>query len=210
MTAGDASGDVARSMTTAPAGPARSVITARVLAATALALGAFSLASIARFEWRHRIERTGVAATSVQLPAAAWRSILTVAATTDQACPSSVPVAVLYVSKSCTHCRAELARWASLVRDRAPEISCVALVVVAAPVRARQTESWLPSELAPMLLWDHDGAIARALNVRMVPLVSFISSHGAEVSRSVGEVSQSSTIGHLIELRRLSGEAGAH
>jgi hypothetical protein len=207
--AGDPAGNVRLSMATAPARPARSTIAARASAVALLALGLFSLVTLGSFAWGHRIDTGGVDAVPVKLPAATWRSLLTVAVTTGRACPPSVPVAVLYVNRSCAHCRAELDRWASLVRERAPSISCVGLVVASAPARTPSSTRWLPTELAPMLLWDHDGSIARALSVRVVPLVSFINSHGAEVSRSVGEVSRSSTIERLNELRRISGGAGA-
>jgi hypothetical protein len=62
-----------------------------------------------------------------------------------------------------------------------------------------------------MLLWDHDGTVARALNVRLVPLAAYVTRQGVAVSRVVGEASDSLTRRHLLELHRISnGDGGPH
>jgi hypothetical protein len=176
-----------------------------------LAMSAAALAALSSFAWGHRVDPTELAQRTFKLPAPVWRSVLSVTETTNRACPASVPVVVLYVSSTCQHCKEELRRWASLVRTRATELGCVGLVVAATPGSAAVSTDWVPPELTPMLLWDHDRAVAHALDVRMVPLAAFVTSKGVVVSRAVGEVSESITAKHLADLRRtFSREGGPH
>jgi hypothetical protein len=197
----------------APVTPARPAVGARlrVPAAAALAACLVSLAGFGRYEWRHRPVAAALDTAPFKIGDAAWRSVLTVATTTESSCPPSVPVVIVYVSKSCLHCRAELERWANLVRTGAPQLSCIGLAIVAAPARSAALADWLPRELAPALLWDHDGTVARTLDVRLVPLAAFVTSTGVVTARTVGEASEASTSGRLAELRRISGaRRGVH
>jgi hypothetical protein len=166
------------------------------------------LVALCGYAWRHRVDLSDFERHPYAIQAAAWRSVLTVAATPERACPPSVPVVVIYVSRSCPHCQSELRRWSTLVRDDAPESHCIGLAIVAAPGKSSTSSDWLPRELASLLLWDHDGAIARALDVRLVPLAAYVTGKGIEVSRVVGEASESVTTQHLIDLRRISGGDG--
>lgn len=174
-------------------------------AAVALLVCLASLGWFGVYEWRHRPVLGVLDAPPFKMSDAAWRSILTVATTTESSCPPSVPVVVVYVSASCIHCRAELERWASLVRNGARQLSCIGLAVVAAPGRSTPTADWLPHELAPTLLWDHDGTVARTLDVRLVPLAAYVTSNGVVTARAVGEASETSTSERLADLRRISG-----
>ena len=94
----------------APVSPARPVGRARVRmpAAVALLVCLASLGWFGVYEWRHRPVLGVLDAPPFKMSDAAWRSILTVATTTESSCPPSVPVVVVYVSASCIHCRAEL------------------------------------------------------------------------------------------------------
>lgn len=162
------------------------------------------------YQWRHRPDVGALDAPPFRIGDAAWRSVLTVATTTESSCPPSVPIVILYVSKSCVHCQAELARWAELVRTGAPQLSCIGLAVVATPSQSGAVADWLPRELAPMLLWDHDRTVARTLAARLVPLAAFVTSKGTVISRAVGEASTAATTGRLAALRRASnGDKGA-
>ena len=163
------------------------------------------------FAWRHRIAPGALDAAPFKLSDAVWRSVLTVARASGPSCPPSTPVAILYVSRTCVHCEAELGRWAHLVRSGAPQLSCVGIAVVAPFAGTAPSNDWLPSELAPLLVWDRDGSIARTLDARLVPLVAFTTTAGVVTARSVGESSEAATLERLAELRRASDtEQGGH
>jgi hypothetical protein len=193
----------------APASPARRAGTApvRTRAGVLLLACLASLGWLGAYTWRHRVDTSALAGPPFKIADAAWRSVLTVAATTDRSCPPSVPVVILYVSSSCVHCQAELQRWASLVRNGALELSCTALTVVAAPDRGSAPKQWVPPELSSSVLWDYDRTVARALDVRLVPLAAYVTSKGIVTVRVAGEASEESTTGHLVELRRVSEAA---
>lgn len=166
-----------------------------------------SLACLGAYAWRNRIDVSRTEITPVTVPAPTWRALRAVASMTETACPPPVPLAVIYVTRSCPHCRAELGRWASFVRS-GTELSCIGVVVVARRTASDTSRDWLPPALTSMLLWDRDGAIGNALGVRLVPSANYITSRGSLMSRAIGEQSDSSTKTHLIELRRTSGENG--
>lgn len=196
-----------------PTSPARSAIGVRARArATVVVLASCaSLGSLGSYAWRHRIEASGLVAPPFKIENTAWRSVLTVAATREPSCPPSIPVVILYVSGSCVHCQAELGRWANLVRRGAPQLSCIGLAVVAAPGKATSPPHWLPTEIASTLLWDHDGTVARALDVRLVPLAAYVTSKGVVIAKVVGETSEVLTSRHLADLRRTSDASrGVH
>ena len=196
-----------------PTSPARSAIgvRSRARAAGVILASCASLGLLASYAWRHRVEASGLDASPFKIENAAWRSVLTVAATREPSCPPSIPVVILYVSGSCIHCQAELGRWANLVRSGAPQLSCVGVAVVAAPSRAISLPHWLPTELASTLLWDHDGAVARGLDVRLVPLAAYVTRKGIVIAKVVGEASEESTGRHLADLRRTSDASrGVH
>jgi hypothetical protein len=87
----------------------------------------------------------------------------------------------------------------------------VGVAVVAAPSRAISLPHWLPTELASTLLWDHDGTVARALDVRLVPLAAYVASKGVVIAKVVGETSEVLTNRHLADLRRTSDASrGVH
>jgi hypothetical protein len=170
-----------------------------------IAACAAALAALSSFAWGHRVDPNELAQHRFKLPAPVWRSILSVTETTHRSCPPSVPVVVLYVSSTCQHCKEELRRWASLVRSGANALGCIGLVVSAAPGNSSAQDDWVPRELAPMLLWDHDRTVAHALDVRMIPLAAYVTNKGVVMSRAVGEASESITAKRLAELRTFNG-----
>ncbi len=180
--------------------------------AGAVAIGCVAaVAWLGTYAWRHRIEPGALNAAPLKLGDEMWRSVLTVAGAPGQPCPPSTPVAILYVSRTCVHCEAELERWAQLVRRGAPQLTCIGIAVVAPFAKTASANDWLPPELAPMLLWDRDGSIARTLDARLVPLVAFTTDAGVVTARSVGESSEAATLRRLVELRRASDtERGGH
>jgi hypothetical protein len=188
-----------------PARPARTV--SRVRPAVALLALIALLGTLWSQSGRFRDDPYGLAKPPFKLEAAAWRSVLTVAATAEKSCPPSVPVVTLYVSASCRHCRAELQRWSNLLRSGVPQVKCIGFAVVATPPASQATTEWMPPELVPMLLWDHDRTIANALRVSLVPVTAYTTAKGVVVARAVGEASQQSTLLRLDDLRRAANDA---
>jgi hypothetical protein len=190
----------------APGFPARPAfgLWVRARAAVAFIACLTALGSLGSYAWRHRLQAAGLGAAPFTLDPAAWRAVRSVAASDDPSCRRAVPVVILYVSGSCSHCRAELARWSRLVRDRTGELRCTGLAVVAAQDGGVSSEAWLPAELASTLLWDHDRAVARALNVRLVPLAAYVTGNGVVIASVAGESSEASTKLRLRDLRRIS------
>ena len=183
----------------------------RTLASVLLLATAAAAGWLGSFAWRHRIAPALHDPVPFTLSDRVWRSVQSVARTTGKPCPPRVPAAVLYVSRSCVHCEAELERWAGLVRRGTAELSCVAIAVVAPFAQNPAADGWPPPELARMLLWDRDGAIARALDARLVPVVAFVTSAGIVRARVVGESSEAATIERLRALHSLSTiESGGH
>ncbi|MGH7653386.1 MAG: hypothetical protein ACREN6_01865, partial [Gemmatimonadaceae bacterium] len=177
---------------------------ARMAAAALLIAVAGSAAWLASFTWRHRVADAARDTAPFALSDSAWRLIRTVAKANGESCPPRVPVAVLYVSRSCVHCEAELERWAGLVRQRAGALACVGVAVVAPFAQRAGANDWPPAELAPVLLWDRDGSIGRALDARLVPVAAFVTSTGVVSVRSVGESSEAATLDRFRSLRSLS------
>ena len=206
MTAGTVIDDLASPTAVAPDSPARPAFGVRIRTRAAVALLACvaSLGSLGSYAWRHRVQASGLEAPPFKIDDAAWRSVLTVAAITEPSCPPSVPLVILYVSGSCLHCRAELLRWSNLVRSGKLEMPCIGLAVVAAPSKVNSPPHWLPAELTSRLLWDHDGTVARALKIRLVPFAAYVTSNGVVIARVVGEASEATTSRHLADLRRVS------
>lgn len=186
--------------------PARSAAggVRRALALVAITASVCALAAVGTFAWRHRVDASGLAAPPFKLAEPAWRSVLTVAAVSDRSCPASTALVILYVSSTCSHCKAELERWSKLVRTQSPQLSCVGIVVAAAPGRVAPPSSWLPKELSTSLLWDHDRDLAKELGVRLVPLAAFVTQEGVVISTAIGEASEDATARRLAELRRAS------
>jgi len=186
----------------APEGPARRAVAGPLRAlAGALLIGATAAAaSLGWFTWRHRVASAMQVRVPYPLGDAVWKTVQAGARTSTTRCPPPVPVAVLYVSRSCAHCEAELSRWAGLIRHGSPQLSCVAIAVVA-PYAGPVADPWLPTELARSLLWDRDGSIARALDARLVPVAAFVTGAGVVRERAVGEASEVATLERLKSLR---------
>lgn len=88
--------------------------------------------------------------------------------------------ALLFVSETCWHCRAELDRWTSIAIAHPQLFSAIEVVVITGAPLTRK--GFVPAELPHRHIYDREGAIAAAINVRVVPLVAFVSGDGV-VSR---------------------------
>jgi hypothetical protein len=51
---------------------------------------------------------------------------------------------------------------------------------------------------------DHDGVVARALNVRLVPLAAYVTGVGVVIAKVVGETSVEATTRRLADLDRIA------
>ncbi len=98
------------------------------------------------------------------------------------------PVIVLYVSSTCPHCHAELARLATNEALRRLSERGVPIVIIA-PVDSRRMREKLPG-LDVHALDDEDGAIRRRLSVRSVPAMLMFDSAGRVLTTQVGETSE--------------------
>lgn len=209
-------GAASRSRPSASAAPdvsARREARPRVRAlAGALLVGAAVVAgSFGRYAWRHRIEAAARVTVPFALSDTVWRAVRSAAHTAGTSCPPHAPVAILYVSRSCAHCKAELLRWAGLMHNGAPEMDCVSIAVVAPFAELSPADTWLPTGMERTLLWDRDGSIARALDARLVPVAAFVSSAGVVRVRVIGESSEAATLERMRTLLWFSRiESGGH
>ena len=113
------------------------------------------------------------------------------------------PTVLLYVVWSCSHCAAELRRWAELVADGRIQPPVDLRVVAPTPPPAGA----LPSALGGRLLLDRGGATARALDARLVPTTAYLTPGGRVVALTRGR-STAAGVGHRLErLREAVGRA---
>jgi hypothetical protein len=198
--------DAVPATTVAPALPARPAVGAR--SRTRATVGLLAVIAALGTLWsqssRYLDDPYGLARPPFKLEPKAWRSVLMVAATAEKSCPASVPVVMLYVNASCPHCREELRRWSSLLRSGAPQAACIGFAVVAASSRTQTRTDWIPRELVPQLLWDHDGTVAKALQVRLVPVTAYVTRNAEVIARVIGEASEQSTLVRLDRLNQTS------
>jgi hypothetical protein len=104
----------------------------------------------------------------------------------------------MFVSETCKHCRAELERWASIAVAHPQLFSEMEVVVITAVPLNR--EGIVPAALPHRHIHDNDGAIAAAVNVRVVPLIAFVSANGIVERVTVGQNSVSQIITWLANL----------
>lgn len=79
--------------------------------------------------------------------------------------------ALIYVDRSCVHCKAELELWESVQEDHA---NGVAVWVVASPRSVMERARWVPPSLRERTVHDRDGSVGRALGVSAVPATFWI------------------------------------
>ncbi|MEK9508785.1 hypothetical protein WI460_11360 [Gemmatimonadota bacterium Y43] len=107
------------------------------------------------------------------------------------------PGALIYISNSCPHCRAQLRVWSGLLADRggAPPW------VVVAPGESFDS-TVIPARLRRRVALDHDARIARVLDARRVPLTVYVDRHRRVAARAEGRQSGA-------EIARLLSAIGA-
>ncbi len=127
-------------------------------------------------------------------------SVLELIAAPEEASQPSRPVsrALMFVSETCRHCRAELERWASVAIAYPQLFSEIEVVVITAVPLNRK--GIVPAALPHRHIYDKEGAIAAAVNVRVVPLVAFVSANGIVERVAVGQNSASQVVTWLANL----------
>jgi hypothetical protein len=104
----------------------------------------------------------------------------------------------MFVSETCRHCRAELERWASIAIAHPQLFSEIEVVVITAVPLNRK--GIVPAALPHRHIYDKGGAIAAAVNVRVVPLVALVSATGIVERVAVGQNYASQVIAWLANL----------
>lgn len=109
------------------------------------------------------------------------------------------PVAVIYVSQSCLHCKAELERWSTTVG----EVGMDKLWVVASSDSDIESLDWVPSPLRSRTVKDGDGSVAEALGVRLVPATFWIDDANVVQFVKVGQSSSAEILEKLYTIADL-------
>ena len=79
--------------------------------------------------------------------------------------------ALIYVDRSCVHCKAELELWESVAEG---DVDDVAVWVVASPRSVMEGANWVPPSLRARTVHDREGSVGRALGVSAVPATFWI------------------------------------
>jgi hypothetical protein len=105
------------------------------------------LAAVLLMAWRY------VSGRGVSTPPAQVRLVGRTAEGMDWHFPESqgMPAVILYVSLTCSHCRAEVARWREVTAGHPDALRDIQLVVVVSA--SRPDLSWLPGELPFRGVW---------------------------------------------------------
>lgn len=81
------------------------------------------------------------------------------------------PMAVVYVDRSCVHCKAELELWESMAGS---DTGALEVWVVASPRSDMASANWVPPSLRARTVQDRDGNVARVLGVKAVPATFWV------------------------------------
>ena len=79
--------------------------------------------------------------------------------------------ALIYVDRSCVHCKAELELWESVAEGDADGL---AVWVVASPRSVMESATWVPPSLRARTVHDRDGSVGRGLGVSAVPATFWV------------------------------------
>lgn len=114
------------------------------------------------------------------------------------------PAALMYVDRSCVHCKAELQRWEAVASTRDER---VAFWVLASPNSVMDGATWVPPSLRARTIWDGDGSVARALGVNAVPVAFWLD--GADTVRivDIGQTTRKTLIENIGAVGQPGGES---
>ncbi len=112
------------------------------------------------------------------------------------------PAIVVYVSRTCPHCHAELERWASLAGTEPGLLRAVDFTVVVAGAPTGTIGTLVPAVPGSRLLFDPDGRLGRALHLRYVPYVLYVDAAGIVRRTRSGEVPRDSIRRELLTFER--------
>lgn len=105
---------------------------------------------------------------------------------------------VLYASQSCSHCHAELQRWADLAQRRPDLFAQIDVVVVAGATSG--AGAWVPAGLPHRYVVDSTRTIASQLGVRLVPYTVYLDGSGHITHLVSGEQPARATLKRLESL----------
>ena len=116
--------------------------------------------------------------------------------------------ALVYVDRSCVHCKAELELWASLLGSGAGSNTTsgdLEVWVVASPKSVMDGAAWVPPSLRMRTVHDQDGSVARALGLNAVPATFWVD--GSDTVRLVhaGRTGRRRLVDYIAVVRGGSG-----
>ena len=85
--------------------------------------------------------------------------------------------ALVYVDRSCVHCKADLELWESLIGSgdgTNATVRDLQVWVVASPKSVMDAAAWVPPSLRARTVHDQDGSVARALGLNAVPVTFWV------------------------------------
>ncbi|MCY3679309.1 MAG: hypothetical protein F4Z31_20670 [Gemmatimonadetes bacterium] len=112
--------------------------------------------------------------------------------------------ALIYVDRSCVHCKAELELWESVQENDA---NGLAVWVVASPRSVMERARWVPPSLRARTVHDRDGSVGQALEVSAVPVTFWID--GTDTVRIV-RVGRSNMSMLAENIAAMSGKGESH
>lgn len=116
--------------------------------------------------------------------------------------------ALVYVDRSCVHCKADLALWESLIVSgggTSPTVGDLQVWVVASPKSVMDDVAWVPPSLRARTVHDEDGSVARALGLNAVPATFWIDDSDTVRLVHVGRTGRSRLIDNISVMRGGNG-----
>lgn len=112
--------------------------------------------------------------------------------------------ALVYVDRSCVHCKVDLELWASLIGSgdgTSPTVGDLQVWVVASPKSVMDDAAWVPPSLRARTVHDEDGSVARALGLNAVPATFWIDDSDTVRLVHVGRTGRSRLIDNIAVMR---------
>ena len=116
---------------------------------------------------------------------------------------AAAPAAFIYVDRECFHCKAELERWETLVREFDFDSH---VWVVASPESEMDESTWVPPSLRSQTIHDLDGSIRTQLGVRAVPTTFWIDAADTVRIVRVGQSGRHELMDNILTIMKKPGE----
>lgn len=112
--------------------------------------------------------------------------------------------ALIYVDRSCVHCKADLELWESLIGSgdgTNATVGDLQVWVVTSPKSVMDGAVWVPPSLRERTVHDQDGSVARALGLNAVPATFWIDDSDTVRLVHVGRTGRSRLIDNIAAMR---------